>query len=91
VITNGQVAENDATLVQLFARLNATAEGVYLLALDDDKVRSGQTFRRYRQVPLAGTTRIGNLTRGKLAQAIAKILIAEAGLTTLDQRGQRER
>jgi len=88
LVTDGQVSENPATLAQLLTRLNACCEGVYLLALDHDRVWTGHTCERYRNVPLAGTTAIGRLTRARLSHSIASILVAEAGLT-VDRTGSR--
>jgi von Willebrand factor type A domain len=91
VVTDGQVSENDATLAQLFGRLNASADGVYLLALDHDRAWTRQTYRRYRDIPLKATTAIGSLTRAHLAHSIASILVSEAGLTLENHPGRGTR
>ena len=82
LITDGQVAENPAALAQLIARLDEAADSVYLLALDHDNAWTASTHLRWAHLPLTATTRIGALTEGHLAYAIAEILIGETGLTT---------
>jgi hypothetical protein len=89
LVTDGQVSENPATLAQLFARLNASADAVYLLALDHDGAWTGHTHSRYRNIPLTATTTIGRLSRAHLAHSIASILVAEAGLTLESNPGRR--
>lgn len=89
LVTDGQVSESDATLAQLFGRLNAAADAVYLLALDHDRAWTGYTYRRYRNIPLTAMAAIGRLTRAHLAHSIASILVTEAGLTLENDPGGR--
>jgi von Willebrand factor type A domain len=82
LITDGQVAESDFQLAALFGRLDAAADATHLLALDHDGAWSSGTHRRYEGLPLASVATIGEVGRGRLAYAIATVLIAETGLAT---------
>ena len=82
LITDGQVAEHGDQLRALIGRLRVEADAVYLLALDHDGAWSRSTNRRYEGLGLTGMLPIGRLTGGRLAHAIASVLVHEAGLDT---------
>jgi hypothetical protein len=80
LVTDGQVAEPDDQLRALIGRLRAEADAVYLLGLDGDGMWSKETHRRYDDLGLNGTIPVSKLTAGRLAYAIATLLMGEAGL-----------
>jgi len=80
LITDGQVAEPDNELHTVIGQLRAEADAVYLLALDDDGAWSKRTHRRYDDLGLNGTIPVSKVTTGRLAYAIATLLMREAGL-----------
>jgi len=91
VITDGQVAESDGELREMFARLRAAGDAVYVVGLDHDGAWSRGTYARYSGLGLSGTVAIGALTRAQLAHALATLLMAETGLRPRRGWGRRGR
>jgi hypothetical protein len=86
LVTDGQVAEPHDELRALIGQLRAEADAVYLLALDDDGSWSKHTHQRYDDLGLSGTIPISKVTAGRLAYAIATLLMHEAGIEPAGRR-----
>lgn len=92
LVTDGQVPESNEELRRLFGLLRAAADSVYLIALDADGAWSGQTHARFDSLGLSGTIPLRKTRSAELAEAIANVLVHEAGLalaTAAKRRGRR--